>query len=206
MKKKALFVDLDNTIYAVSTIGNELNAKVYTRIDEHGGYVGDLEQIKLDIQRTPFQKVASHYRFSADLASEAINLLQNLTCTMKMTPFEDYEVLRGIPCRKFLITTGFTNLQQSKIHQLGIANDFEERHIVDPQLAERTKKDVFLDILQRHHLDNTEVLVIGDDPNSELKAAQELGIEAVLYDKVGFNPELTHLNRITDFSELLPFL
>ena len=42
---------------------------------------------------------------------------------------------------------------------------------------------MFADILQRNDYTPEEVLVVGDDPESEIAAAKALGIPTVLYDK-----------------------
>jgi putative hydrolase of the HAD superfamily len=65
---------------------------------------------------------------------------------------------------------------------------------------------VFADILARHGYAKEEVLVVGDDPASELKAAQELGMDAVLYDHFQLQAEHTTLPRIADFTQLSQFL
>lgn len=201
MNKKAIILDLDNTIYPVSSIGDELFKPLFQLILENGEYLEDIDLIKKDIMRKPFQKVASEYSFSNKLLEKGLGFLQEVSCTMKISVFEDYNEVKNIPIKKFLVTTGFTKMQHSKVAQLGITNDFEEIHVVDPQLSDKTKKDVFADILTRFQLNSSEVLVIGDDPNSEIKAANELGIDTVLYDKQNFNPN-TNIRRITDFTQL----
>jgi putative hydrolase of the HAD superfamily len=206
MNKKAIILDLDNTIYPVSSIGNELFNPLFQMIKESGEYTGDIELIKKDIMRKPFQKVASDYNFSNKLAEEGLELLKEVTCTMEMVAFEDYHEIKKLPCKKFLVTTGFTKMQQSKVKQLKIDKDFEEVHIVDPQLSIQTKKDVFKGIIDRYNLDIKDVLVVGDDPNSEIQAACELGVETVLYDKLNFNPNITTLSRITDFRQIHDFV
>ena len=206
MKKKAIIIDLDNTVYPVSSIGEELFRPLFQLIEDSGDYTGELDEIKQEIMRKPFQKVAEEYKFSDKLAEQGIALLEELTYDKKMTAFEDYTEVRSVPCQKFLVTTGFTKMQQSKVQQLGIADDFEEVHIVDPQLSDKTKKDIFEEIVDRYGFDPAEVLVVGDDPESEVKAAKELGMDAVLYDKMNFNPHLNDNNRITDFKQLKDFL
>ncbi|HWJ26695.1 MAG TPA: HAD hydrolase-like protein, partial [Flavisolibacter sp.] len=65
-----------------------------------------------------------------------------------------------------------------------------------------TKKDVFAEIVERHGYKKSEVLVVGDDPNSEIKAAQELGIDAVLFDKFNSHGDVTTVFKISDYKEL----
>jgi putative hydrolase of the HAD superfamily len=203
---KVLILDLDNTIYPVTSIGEELFRPLFQKIAASGAYQANLEDIKLDIMRKPFQKVATIYNFDEQLTTEGLELLQEVTCTMPMETFSDYLHLKKLPQRKFLVTAGFTRMQESKIRQLGIGGDFEEIHIVDPQGSDKSKKDVFREIVEEYGFNPAEVLVVGDDPNSELKAARELGLKAVLYDQVNFNPHYTGFPRIAVFSELKRFI
>jgi putative hydrolase of the HAD superfamily len=46
------------------------------------------------------------------------------------------------------------------------------------------------------------VLIIGDDPQSEIKAAQDFGIEAVLYDRDNLYPGPVRVKRVNNFHEL----
>ena len=123
-----------------------------------------------------------------------------------MQPFDEYVQIRSSGLMKFLVTTGFTKLQWSKVKMLGIENDFAEIHIVDPELSTQTKKDVFADILKRHHLIAAEVLVIGDDPESEIKAATELGIETFLYDPGNKHPDAQVTFKSLGLKEVLDVL
>jgi len=203
MKIKAVIFDLDNTVYPVSSIGGELFEPIFSLITNSKEYEGDLDAIKKDIMRKPFQKVAHEYHFSEKLTTDGIKMLTSLTYHKPMRPFDDYEMTRNIPCKKFLVTTGFIKMQESKIKQLGIEEDFERIYIVDPTVVNQTKKDIFKHILEHFAFNAAEVLVVGDDPNSEIQAANELGINTVLYDKMNFNPEIKNVRRVTNFADLL---
>jgi putative hydrolase of the HAD superfamily len=202
MNKRALILDLDNTIYPVSSIGEELFRDLFRLIEEHGAFGRNKEAIKRDIMSKPFQRVAREHHFSEELTRMGIELLEETTYDKEMTPFEDYKEIRELACEKFLVTTGFTRMQRSKVRQLGIEQDFKEIHIIDPKFSDKSKKDVFLDILQRNRYKKSDVLVVGDDPNSEIKAAKELGLEAVLYDKENNPTDLKSLNKIYSFKDL----
>ncbi|WP_018615045.1 HAD family hydrolase [Segetibacter koreensis] len=205
MSKKAIIFDLDNTIYSVHSIGDKLFATLFQLIIESGKHDNDIDAIKDDIMRKPFQVVAAHYSFSDELTQKGIDLLKNLTYRGPIKPFSDYQEVKHLPAEKFLVTTGFLKLQQSKIERMGIEKDFKEIHIVDPATSGKTKKDVFADVLKRNKYNFSEVLVVGDDPHSEIKAAKELGIEAVLYDKNNYQPATTSVKKIVDFKELRVF-
>jgi putative hydrolase of the HAD superfamily len=202
MNKKAIILDLDNTIYSVSTIGTELFSSLFTLIESSNEFSGDISSIKTEIMRRPFQVVASAYGFSENLTKQGIDLLHNLSYEGTIQPFPDYYELKGLAVDKYLVTTGFLKLQQSKIKGMKLDQDFREIHIVDPATSEKTKKDVFADIIGRNGYSNSEVLVVGDDPHSEIKAARDLGIEGILYDKFNLYADTDSIEKINDFKQL----
>jgi putative hydrolase of the HAD superfamily len=206
MRKKAIILDLDNTLYSVHSIGNELFAPLFELIIQQGNHTGQIESIKDQIMRKPFQVVAAEYGFGAELTRQGIALLKNLSYQGRIELFPDYAFVRDLPIDKFLVTTGFLKLQQSKVQGMKLAPDFKEIHIVDPSTSDKTKKEVFADIIKRHGYSPKELVVVGDDPHSEIKAAQELGIDPVLYDKFQLHEPITLLPKISDFRQLTTFL
>ena len=201
--KKAIIFDLDNTIFPVPQIGHKLFAPLFTLIEEEGSHTNDLEKIKDAVMRTPFQKVAKDHGFSEDLTRKSIELLKELAHNGAIEPFADFDQVRSLPVDKFVVTTGFTKMQQSKVRSLELEKDFKEIHIIDPTTTNKTKKDVFADIIQRHRYEKEDVLVVGDDVNSEIKAAQELGIDAVWYDKYNRYEPKEGVKKIADYRKLV---
>ncbi len=206
MIKKALIIDLDNTIFPVSSLSGDLFLPILTLIEKSGEFEGDFNKVRNDILRRPFQRVASDYHFSENLIAEGTVLLINAVCTRRISTYDDYEELRKLKCRKYLVTSGFMKMQQSKIDMLGIRNDFDRIHIIDPLTSQLSKKDIFSDILENNHLNKNEVLVVGDDPDSEIKAAGELGIDSILYKRSGNNETAKINGSISHFSQLADLL
>jgi len=202
MRKKAIILDLDNTIYPVKSIGDRLFEPLFRLISASGEFKGDFREMASEIMRRPFQWVADDFGFSAKLKSDGIKLLSETTYDDSMESFSDYKYIREIPCRKFLVTTGFTKMQYSKIKQLGIEKDFEGIFVIDSLKSDLTKKDIFLKILTDYNLTSEEVLVVGDDLNSEIKAGQEAGIDTVLYDYESKYSQTDHQKVIRHFGEL----
>lgn len=202
MLKIAFIYDLDNTVFPVPSIGDKLFASLFRLIQENGQFTGSFDKIRDEIMRTPFQVVAQKYHFSPELTRQGIALLRNLIYEGDMQPFPDYAEIRRIPGDRFLVTTGFRKLQESKIRALGIAADFRQVIVVDPDTSDKTKKDIFAGIIGQHGYQPAQVLVIGDDPASEIKAARELGLDTVLYDKENRHPHAVATFRISDFREL----
>lgn len=202
MNKRAIILDLDNTIYPVSSIGDKLFKSLFELIEKSGAYKGDFEKLKAEIMRRPFQYVAKEFEFSEKLFGQSLKLLENLTYDAPMITFDDYKFVRQLKIDKFLVTAGFTKMQESKVHQLGISNDFKAIYIIDPAKTNLVKKDMFLKIMTEQNFRPTELLVTGDDVNSEIKAALEMGIDAVLYDRAGTANSTNDFQIISRFSEL----
>ncbi|MDO3626249.1 HAD family hydrolase [Mucilaginibacter sp. BT774] len=185
--KKALILDLDNTIYPVSSIAENLFADLFAKLDQYAEFINaddadEVNKIKDEMTRRPFQHIAEEFNLNKEVRNQMIGQLRNMTYDLPMQPFDDYGYVRSIQLDKFLVTTGFSKLQWSKVRMLGIENDFKHIYIVDPEVSSQTKKDVFTEIMQTYNYIPGDLLVIGDDPESEIKAAQALDIETVLYD------------------------
>ena len=182
-----LILDLDNTIYPVSSIGNELFEPLFDLLkkEEYGLSPETLEEAKQDVQRIPFQKVADKYNFPEELNEKALNLLRNLTYNGEIEAFDGFDAMRKYNCTRFLVTSGFTKLQQSKITKLKLENDFTGIYIIDPEVTDKTKKDVFEEIIRKYQINGEDVIVIGDDPESEIKAATDLSLRSILIDSEG---------------------
>ena len=185
--KKALILDLDNTIYPVSSISENLFGALFEVLDQYAELINvtdtnTVNKIKDEMTRRPFQHIADEFNLDRGVRNKMTDTLRNMEYTFPVQPYADYHHIRAIPLDKFLVTTGFSKLQWSKVRMLGIEGDFKHIHIVDPEISNQTKKDVFAEIMQTYNYSPNELLVIGDDPESEIKAAKDLGINTFLYD------------------------
>ncbi|MBC7850420.1 MAG: HAD family hydrolase [Chitinophagaceae bacterium] len=206
MLKKAIILDLDNTIYPVSSIGDEVFSSLFDLIESDGSHLDKLDEIKKQMMRRPFQMVASDYGFSEDLKKKGARLLADLRYEGALHPFNDYQFVKELSLDRFLVTTGFYKLQRSKVDGMKIGDDFKEVHIIDPSTSSQTKRDVFASILSKHGYLKDEVLVVGDDLHSEIQAAKDLGIPALLYNKLKLTDEKPTVPAIESFQELKEFL
>jgi len=191
--KKAIILDLDNTIYPVSSIAEYLFTKVYGFLDSLANEltVDQINLAKEEMKRKPYQQVADKYNFSETAKLKGLELLRNLEHDLPMQPYVDYKFISDTKTDKFLVTTGFTKLQWSKIRLLGIENDFKAIYIVDPEISSETKKEVFILIMDTHGYKPEDLLIVGDDPESEIKAATTLGIDTFLFDPENRYPNAT---------------
>ena len=80
----------------------------------------------------------------------------------------------------FLVTSGFRRLQESKIRALGFTSVFSAIYIDAVGEANRLGKEgLFQKILRDDELSRSEVLIVGDNPDSEIAAGNRLGIATV---------------------------
>jgi putative hydrolase of the HAD superfamily len=181
---RALILDLDNTLYPVNSIADKLFKPLYDLLDEHAQEIGEdnVPEIKKLMMKKAWQKIAEQFEFSEELLTKGTEILRDLTCDFPMQTFSDYAYVKELNADKFLVTMGFTKMQESKVRMLNLENDFKEVLINDPEKTEDTKKEVFEGILKKYGYEAQEVLIIGDDPDSEIKAGQDLDIPTILYD------------------------
>lgn len=208
-KKSILFLDMDNTIFPTLHYGPELFGKVYELVEKEESLAANMTAIKKDITRKPFQIVSKKYKFPKTLEQAGINLLQDLEFDADIRPFDDFDFIKSLQCRKFLVTTGFRKFQQCKINQLGIAHLFEECYIVDPAVSNDTKKTAFESLLLKYNVLKEAALVVGDDMHSEIQAAKDAGIDWVLYQNKQLaqyaDPLPSDIPIIHNFQQLEPY-
>jgi putative hydrolase of the HAD superfamily len=204
MKKTALIFDLDDTIYATKSVVSEMYEELFSLLNKHLNEE-IIFQIQEDILTTPFHIVAQRNNLDKNLGDEALKICLDMDFKGRMEPFPDYSLTKENSALRFLVTAGYTKLQKSKIRQLGIQKEFKEIFIPDPYTSELTKSDVFKQILNSYQLNPSEVLIIGDNPETEIIAARGLGIDSYLYDyEAKFSPSLSEYYGTSyhNFSEI----
>jgi putative hydrolase of the HAD superfamily len=70
MKKKAIILDLDNTIFSVYSIGDTLFEPLFELIEQDDSQTKNLNRIRDEVMRRPFQRIAEDYRFSESLTKK----------------------------------------------------------------------------------------------------------------------------------------
>ena len=200
--KHIFFIDLDNTIYFTKPNEEQLMGELYNFLEslDLGISKEDFQLAKQDMLRTPFQKVAKKYGFSEELMPDILAYLQNRQVTKPLKPSDDYHYIKSLKGRKFIVTAGFLKQQTSKVKMLGIADDFEAVHVVDVSTA--NKKEAFKLLIDKYALNTDDILIIGDDAESEIKFGLELGIATFLLDPENLYPNAESTFRGTDLSKL----
>lgn len=207
---KAIFFDLDNCLAAADETGRGHFAPMYAavRAANHGALDdASLEAAFEDTWVHAFDFVARKRGFTDAMYQAGYAVLRQIEVTSLMYGYGDLQVVPELDCRKFLITSGFRRLQESKVRALGIGAWFE-RMIVDAvDEPPRVGKQVYFErILAETGLATSEVLVVGDNPDSEIEAGNRLGLTTVqtLRPGVAKSPKASlHIGHLAELKTLL---
>jgi FMN phosphatase YigB (HAD superfamily) len=211
---KALFFDLDNCIFNTRSMGSALLEPLLKAVEnaDHASVLTDDAKagIKTDLWSLSVEDVIKKYLVPRHLAKVMRKEYLRLTAPAHSLSYWDvlFLVLLPVHYHTILVTTGIKKLQKSKIKVSRISCLFKEIIIdaVDQPTKIRGKKAIFEELLNRHGWQPQEVMVIGDNAYSELKAGKELGMVTVqilrphVYKVDGFD------HYVQDFCQLTELL
>ena len=207
---KALIFDLDSCLAAADEVGESLFTPAFDAIRRaNNGTVSEsrLRAAFADCWRFPFDFIAHKYGFSAGMRDAGFAAFSQIEVSQPMRGYGDLSVLAELPGKLFLVTSGFRRLQESKIRALGIAHLFTGVRIdaID-ESRPQGKLQAFEEILQTHQLAPSEVLVVGDNPDSEIAAGNRLGMTTIQILRPGVPGSSTATHHIHSLGELKQFL
>jgi FMN phosphatase YigB (HAD superfamily) len=180
---RCVIFDLDNCISASDEGGVDLAGPVFGAIREaNRGTLSPeaLEAALRDLWVHSMDVVAERHDFSEAMRDAGWKACSSLEVQRPMHGYGDLGIIPHLVELRFLVTTGFRRLQESKVRALGVARYFDA--VVTDAIDEpnrRGKQRIFVDLMATHGLARHEVLVVGDNPESELAAAKVLGLRAV---------------------------
>jgi FMN phosphatase YigB (HAD superfamily) len=203
---KAFIFDLDSCLAAANEVGETLFAQAFQAIrSANNGQLSDerLHAAFTDCWRFPFDCIAERYGFSPAMRAAGFAAFSQTEVTEQMHGYGDLAVLGELPGKLFLVTSGFRRLQESKVKALGIAHLLAELHIdaID-RPGPKGKLHAFQSILQNHQLAPKEVLVVGDNPESEIAAGNQLGMATIQILRPGVPPSPAATHQIHSLHEL----
>ena len=166
--------------------------------------------LKEQLRDIRFQRLLEHYK--ADHPAEALSLsYRNYLAASNHLLDGAMEVLDYAQSRYRLglITNGLTEVQRPRLGNTGIASYFEFIAISD-ELGVAKPQAAFFDYAQEQmdHPPYEQVLVIGDNPNADIRGALDYGYAACWFRRPGA-ADRKHLGetfRIRSIKELLKFL
>jgi putative hydrolase of the HAD superfamily len=205
-----IIFDLDSCLSAADEIGRDLYRPAFEAIRQaNRGTVSEevLNAAFEDAWRIPFDIIAKTHGFSSEMFQAGWNAFTQITVTKPMLGYGDLHVLGEISSAKYLVTSGFRRLQESKVEMLGIRSWFEEILIdaID-EPGRRHKEGFFKRILDTRRIPPGEALVVGDNPDSEIAAGNRLGIPTVQILRPGVTRDDRALHHIHGLRELQALL
>jgi len=183
---KAVIFDLDDTLFDCTGSLAEASGRRAARALVEAGLPLSEEQTyalqrELSEQYGPhflvFDEIGTRYDLSADVVDAAYHAY-NSDEVEDIQPFVDViptlRLLRRQKILCFLLTSGLYRRQSIKIEKLGLREEFDEIAINDIErglpLGESLRH-----LLAKYNLRPAQVLVVGDRPQSEIRAGNELG-------------------------------
>ncbi len=207
---RACIFDLDNCLSAADAPGPDFLRPLFEAIGaaNRGTLSAEvLQQAQAECWSQPLDIVARKFSFTPAMRSAAWRVGAALEVTAPMRGYADLGLLATIDVARFLVTSGFRRLQGSKIDALGIRKWFTAVHVDAIDTPKPLGKEaIFRRILREHALQPGEVLVIGDNPDSELAAGARIGISTVQILRPGVVRSAAadhHINQLAELNALL---
>lgn len=204
---RAYIFDLDNCLSAADAPGPDFLQPLFDAIAaaNHGTRSADsLQQAFAECWYQPLDIVARKFSFSPEMRAAAWRAGGALEVSAPMHGYADLGVLATLAAARFLVTSGFLRLQNSKIDALGIRELFTAVFVDALDAAVPAGKEaIFRQILREHGLQPGDALVIGDNPESELAAGARVGIRTVQILRPGVVRSAAADHHIHGLAELL---
>ena len=205
----ALIFDLDNCLAAAREVGEELYHPAFEAIGQaNRGAVAPeaLDKAFEDIWRHSLDWVAARYAFSREMISAGWSVFSRLEVDRKLKGYGDLPLLSELSAKRFLVTSGFRRLQESKIKALQLTPLFTAVYVDAIDEDRSGKIGYFERILRDYGLAATEVLVVGDNGDSEIAIGARLGQRTVqtLRPGVPYAANATfHIGSLHELKQLL---
>jgi FMN phosphatase YigB (HAD superfamily) len=207
---KALIFDLDNCLAAANEVGEELFEPAFEAIRTANRGTLTLEQLTeafKECWRHPLDFVAQRFGFSKEMLAAGWKVFSQTVVETSMKGYGDLAVLRELPFDLYLVTSGFRGLQESKVKALQIGDLFRGIEIDAIDEADRKgKQGIFESMLKAENLRPEEVIVVGDNPDSEIEAGNRLGMKTVQILRPGVPHAENATYQIRTFDELKTLL
>jgi FMN phosphatase YigB (HAD superfamily) len=207
---KAIIFDLDNCLAAANEVGEHLFEPAFEAIRNANSGTLTAEQLAKafnECWRHPLDFVAGKFGFSQEMLTAGWEVFSQTCVQSPMIGYGDLAILRELPFELYLVTSGFRRLQESKIRALEIGHVFKgiEIDAID-EVDRKGKQGIFESILDARTLRPEEVVVVGDNPDSEIEAGNKLGMKTVQILRPGVPRADNATYRIHTFDELKTLL
>lgn len=178
---KGIIFDLDNCILDTRTLGEHAIEPVLKVLQESNLSKEQQERIEEALWTSSLIDVAELFNIPQEIVEAMRKAYSQLDVPNGISSYGDEDCIKELPTINILVTTGYKKFQTQKIDQLGIRELFTEIIIdeVDNPEKRKGKKVIFQEMLLKYRWKKEEVFVVGDNPDSELKAGKEIGLKTV---------------------------
>jgi FMN phosphatase YigB (HAD superfamily) len=202
----AIIFDLDNCLAPANEAGELFYQPAFDAIRQANNlHLSEpaLDRAFADIWKHPLDWVAATHNFSEEMLAAGWEKFANLEVIQPLQGYGDLHILAELPVRRFLVTSGFRRLQESKIRALRIAPCFE-KVIVDAidEPGRVGKYGHFRQLLQDYALRPDEVIVVGDNAESEIAAGNQLGMRTIQTVRPGVQRAASASGHVCSLAEL----
>jgi putative hydrolase of the HAD superfamily len=181
--KKAVIFDLDNCLAAPIEVGAAFYQPAFDamRTANQGALSNmHLDEAFRDCWRHSLDWVAEKHGFTEAVRAAGWREFTRLEVSQPLQGYDDLAVLADLPVQRFLVTSGFRRLQESKIRALNIETLFTAIYIDAIDEPGRVgKQGIFARIMAEYFMSPDDILVVGDNADSEIAAGNRLGIQTV---------------------------
>jgi FMN phosphatase YigB (HAD superfamily) len=180
---RAIVFDLDKCLAPPEEIGRAFFEPPIEAIRRaNNGTLTDeaLESAIRDFWHLSYDDIAVRHGFSPAMFEAGWKAYRALRMPGPLRGYGDLDVLPELDVPLILVTTGFRDFQESKIDALGIRDRFVDVIVDDIDGHVRLGKfQIFGELLDRHRWQPESVLVVGDNPESEIAAGNRLEMPTV---------------------------
>lgn len=178
---KGIIFDLDMCILDTHTLNGPFFQPVLDALYNSELPLELKEKIQYQLWTTSLEDTVQMFSIPESVAEKMREAYRQIEVPDGIKTFGDEEFIYDLPVNKILVTTGYKRFQETKIKKLGIAGLFDEIIIdqLDFKDNRKGKKRIFEELLENNNWQRNEVIVVGDNPMSELGAAKSLGISTV---------------------------
>lgn len=181
MKIKAIIFDLDMCILDTHSLTGDFFQPVLDAL--YGSRLTDDLKKKIHDQlwTSSVDDTIKIFDIPLDIGESMREAYRHVDVPDGIYTYGDEAVIRGLAVKKFLVTSGYQKFQSSKIAKLGIADLFDEVIIDASDWPEQRKgkNKILQEIMAAGGWSPAEVMVVGDNPLSELGAGKSLGMVTV---------------------------
>jgi len=206
MEIDAIIYDLDDTLYVTQSTSRAPFAPFFEHLAQWTAeYIKpqQFEDLVNLLWTKPIDEALQRYPLPINKIQESLSVLEQIKLGPgDLSALPGLELIPQIHAHNLLVTTGIPSLQMAKIDALGVSEYFREIHVDNPLMAGAGKQPIFKDLLEKFGWSPQQVLVVGDNPSTELLAAYNLHMSTVQVAKAGTQRADIAQHYIRDFFEL----